>query len=94
MEFSEVVRRRHMVREFTGEPVSPESLDRILEGSFYGELSGYGEVPGDHGAPDLPHSRYRPRLRRRMAGHAALWRTTTSVTGSEEAAGRSRLLSN
>jgi nitroreductase len=31
LEFSEVVRRRHMVREFTDEPVSPESLDRILD---------------------------------------------------------------
>ncbi len=30
MEFSEVVRRRRMVRNYTGEPVSRESLERML----------------------------------------------------------------
>ncbi|HTQ93791.1 MAG TPA: nitroreductase family protein [Streptosporangiaceae bacterium] len=43
MEFSEVVRRRHMVREFTGEPVSPESLDRILANATRGPSAGFSQ---------------------------------------------------
>ena len=43
MEFSEVVRRRHMVREFTGEPVSPESLDRILRNAVRGPSAGFSQ---------------------------------------------------
>ncbi|HEY1320640.1 MAG TPA: nitroreductase family protein [Streptosporangiaceae bacterium] len=43
MEFSEVVRRRHMVREFTGEPVSPESLDRILRHAVRGPSAGFSQ---------------------------------------------------
>ena len=31
MDFAEVVRRRHMVRRFTGEPVPAESLDRYAQ---------------------------------------------------------------
>jgi nitroreductase len=43
LEFSEVVRRRHMVREFTGEPVSPESLDRILRHAVRGPSAGFSQ---------------------------------------------------
>ena len=43
MEFSEVVRRRHMVREFTDEPVSPESLDRILRNAARGPSAGFSQ---------------------------------------------------
>lgn len=31
MEFTDVVRRRHMVRHYTGEPVDPEALDRVVD---------------------------------------------------------------
>jgi nitroreductase len=30
VDFTDVVRRRHMVRQFSDEPIAPESLDRIL----------------------------------------------------------------
>ena len=43
MEFSEVVRHRHMVRRFTGEPVSPESLDRILHNAVRGPSAGFSQ---------------------------------------------------
>ena len=43
MEFSEVVQRRHMVREFTDEPVSPESLDRILDSATRGPSAGFSQ---------------------------------------------------
>jgi nitroreductase len=40
VEFTEVVRRRHMVRRFTNEPVAPESLDRILRNAVRGPSAG------------------------------------------------------
>ena len=43
MEFSEVVGRRHMVREFTDEPVSPESLDRILDSATRSPSAGFSQ---------------------------------------------------
>jgi nitroreductase len=43
MEFQEVVRRRRMVRTFTGEPVSPESLDRILGNAVRGPSAGFSQ---------------------------------------------------
>ena len=43
MDFDEVVRRRHMVRQFTGEPVSPESLDRILRNAVRGPSAGFSQ---------------------------------------------------
>jgi len=43
VEFSEVVRRRHMVRRFTDEPVSPESLDRILHNAVRGPSAGFSQ---------------------------------------------------
>jgi nitroreductase len=43
MEFTEVVRRRHMVRQFTDEPVSPESLDRILRNAVRGPSAGFSQ---------------------------------------------------
>src|SRR5215472_8878295 len=43
MEFQEVVRRRHMVRRFTDEPVSAESLDRILRNAVRGPSAGFSQ---------------------------------------------------
>ena len=43
MEFQEVVRRRHMVRTFTGEPVSAESLMRILGNAVRGPSAGFSQ---------------------------------------------------
>jgi nitroreductase len=43
VEFTEVVRRRHMVRRFTDEPVSAESLDRILHNAVRGPSAGFSQ---------------------------------------------------
>ena len=43
MEFQEVVRRRHMVRRFSDEPVSQESLDRILDNAVRGPSAGFSQ---------------------------------------------------
>ena len=43
MDFSEVVRRRHMVRQFSAEPVAQESLDRILENARRGPSAGFSQ---------------------------------------------------
>jgi nitroreductase len=43
VEFSEVVRRRHMVRRFTAEPVPAESLDRILHNAQRGPSAGFSQ---------------------------------------------------
>ena len=43
MDFTEVVRRRHMVRRFTDEPVSADSLDRILRNAVRGPSAGFSQ---------------------------------------------------
>jgi nitroreductase len=43
MEFQEVVRHRHMVREFTAEPVAQASLDRTLANSVRGPSAGFSQ---------------------------------------------------
>ena len=43
MEFQEVVRRRRMVRTFTGEPVSAESQMRILGNAVRGPSAGFSQ---------------------------------------------------
>jgi nitroreductase len=43
VEFSEVVRRRHMVRTFTDESVSADSLDRILRNAVRGPSAGFSQ---------------------------------------------------
>jgi nitroreductase len=43
MEFQEVVRRRRMVRTFTGEPVPPAALDRILGNAVRGPSAGFSQ---------------------------------------------------
>jgi nitroreductase len=43
MEFQDVVRRRHMVRQFTKEPVAQESLDRILANAVRGPSAGFSQ---------------------------------------------------
>jgi nitroreductase len=43
MEFQEVVRRRRMVRRFTGEPVSQQSLGRILANAVRGPSAGFSQ---------------------------------------------------
>jgi nitroreductase len=41
MEFSEVVRKRRMVRHFTGEPVPRETVERILDMARHAPSAGY-----------------------------------------------------
>src|SRR6202167_484386 len=43
MEFSDVVRHRHMVRQFTDEPIAAESLDRILRNAVRGPSAGFSQ---------------------------------------------------
>jgi nitroreductase len=43
MDFQEVVRRRRMVRTFTGEPVPKESLSRILANAMRGPSAGFSQ---------------------------------------------------
>jgi nitroreductase len=43
VEFDEVVGHRHMVREFSDEPVSQESLDRILRNATRGPSAGFSQ---------------------------------------------------
>ena len=43
MDFQEVVRRRRMVRTFTGEPVPKESLERILDNAVRGPSAGFSQ---------------------------------------------------
>jgi nitroreductase len=43
VDFTEVVRRRHMVRRFTGEPVPRESVDRILRNAVRGPSAGFSQ---------------------------------------------------
>jgi nitroreductase len=43
MEFQEVVRRRRMVRTFTGEPVPRASVDRILGNAVRGPSAGFSQ---------------------------------------------------
>jgi nitroreductase len=43
MDFQEVVRRRRMVRTFTGEQVPQESLDRILGNAVRGPSAGFSQ---------------------------------------------------
>jgi nitroreductase len=41
MEFSDVVRKRRMVRNFSSEPVAPEVLNRILDAARHGPSAGF-----------------------------------------------------
>jgi nitroreductase len=43
VEFQEVVRHRHMVRQFTNEPVSAQSLERILDNAVRGPSAGFSQ---------------------------------------------------
>jgi len=43
VEFQEVVQRRHMVRQFTDEPVSAQSLERILGNAVRGPSAGFSQ---------------------------------------------------
>ena len=43
MDFTDIVRRRHMVRQFSDEPVAPESLDRILRNAARGPSAGFSQ---------------------------------------------------
>ncbi len=43
MEFQDVVRRRRMVRKFTPDPVSPDSLTRILTNAHRGPSAGFSQ---------------------------------------------------
>lgn len=46
MEFQEVVRRRRMVRKFTDEPVSDESIQRIMRNALRGPSAGFSQGQG------------------------------------------------
>ena len=43
MDFQDVVRRRHMVRTFTSEPVPQASVDRILGNAVRGPSAGFSQ---------------------------------------------------
>ena len=43
MEFQEVVRRRHMVRQFAAEPVPQHTVDRILGNAVRGPSAGFSQ---------------------------------------------------
>jgi nitroreductase len=43
MDFQDVVRRRRMVRQYTGEPISTESLGRILANAVRGPSAGFSQ---------------------------------------------------
>ena len=43
MEFSDVVRKRKMVRSFTDEPVEPEAVRRILDTARRGPSAGFSQ---------------------------------------------------
>jgi nitroreductase len=43
MEFEDVVRRRHMVRTFTSDPVPQAALDRILDNAVRGPSAGFSQ---------------------------------------------------
>lgn len=43
MEFSEVVRRRRMVRNYRDEPVDPAAIERIVEATRRGPSAGYSQ---------------------------------------------------
>src|SRR2546429_2834065 len=43
MEFQEVVRRRHMVRRFTAEPVPDTSVQRLLHNAVRGPSAGFSQ---------------------------------------------------
>jgi FMN reductase [NAD(P)H] len=43
MEFREVLRRRRMVRRYTGDPVPTDSLDRILSAAVHGPSAGWSQ---------------------------------------------------
>lgn len=46
MEFQDVVRRRRMVRRFTDEPVSDESIQRIMRNAVRGPSAGFSQGQG------------------------------------------------
>lgn len=43
MEFRDVIQRRRMVRNYTGEPVDPEALDRILDAGMRIPTAGFSQ---------------------------------------------------
>lgn len=43
MEFTDVVRRRRMVRNFSAEPVPPDVIDRVLENALHAPSAGFSQ---------------------------------------------------
>lgn len=43
MEFSDIVRRRRMVRNYTDQPVEPDALDRIVDAAVRSPSAGYSQ---------------------------------------------------
>ena len=44
MEFSEVIRRRRMVRHYSGRPLAPEVIERVLASALRAPAAGF--APG------------------------------------------------
>jgi nitroreductase len=44
MEFSEVVRRRRMVRHYSGRPLSPEVIERVLTSALRAPSAGFSRA--------------------------------------------------
>lgn len=46
MEFSEVLRRRRMVRHYTGQPLGPEVVKRVLDSALRAPSAGFSQGAG------------------------------------------------
>jgi nitroreductase len=74
VDFTDVVRRRHMVRQFSDEPVAPESLDRILRNAARGSSAGFSQGQAFLVLTGTELERFWP-----LAGAAAAPSVTTAV---------------
>ncbi|ANZ35798.1 nitroreductase [Lentzea guizhouensis] len=62
MEFQDVVRKRRMVRKFTDEPVSDESVRRIMRNAVRGPSAGFSQGQGFLVLQGEPLQRYRDKF--------------------------------
>lgn len=67
MEFSEVIRRRRMIRHYSSRPLAPEVIERVLANALRAPSAGFAQGPGRPAVPvgtltqgpTLAKSRYR-----------------------------------